>query len=443
MEKQNSTFRGASPIWANACVGDNGHPGYWEYSTGYSQAANLIIKAVLDDGGIHLSVDNFIYPVCFNMRHSVELRLKGLIEQLQKIASYKKESFRFDFAKSHDISNIWGFFKTRAIDIDKRYIAFTDLLENLILDIAEIDPTGQTFRYPLSSESKKHLTDVSVINFIVLSDAFKRVESLLEKIWKLSIYLIDEYSLQTFTNNLNRSEIQIIAKTLPPKHEWKNSSFNDVLASLRASLGISNKELSKAINIIKTHYEFAPDVSENVPLKGVNEEGVLRFLDQIVERFGVLSDTEGSSIKAVPGFENFQEGLLRDQRFVEHAYKKLEPLLTVDYVAGLKALFYFARDLDFSERYLDVYDYEYRVAVIEQQDELKYRIHFMHLFNKANALYNILRSLFFLRHTELAEEVISRYELEHKLSWLDDARSRKMFRKPDFAGYQKNQTRLG
>ncbi|TOQ18334.1 hypothetical protein CGH00_23400, partial [Vibrio parahaemolyticus] len=102
----NSTFCGAEPFWANACVGNNGNPTYVQYSKGYSQAANTLIDLVLSGRGIEFAVDDFIYPVCFNMRHSIELRLKGAIEELIKIAEIRDLSLEFNLSGSHDIGNI-------------------------------------------------------------------------------------------------------------------------------------------------------------------------------------------------------------------------------------------------------------------------------------------------------------------------------------------------
>ena len=45
--KNNETFIGGDPIWANACVGENGFPGYWEYAKGFSQAAKTLIDMAL------------------------------------------------------------------------------------------------------------------------------------------------------------------------------------------------------------------------------------------------------------------------------------------------------------------------------------------------------------------------------------------------------------
>ena len=108
--KNNETFIGGVPTWANACVGENGFPGYWEYAKGFSQAATILINMVLRERGLKHSVDMMVYPACFNMRHSVELRLKDAISGLILIEKCRCRNLQFDFAGSHDIGNIWAFF---------------------------------------------------------------------------------------------------------------------------------------------------------------------------------------------------------------------------------------------------------------------------------------------------------------------------------------------
>jgi hypothetical protein len=216
MKPQNSTFRRASPSWANACVGDNGSPSYVEYAKGFSKAANILIDAVLNDRSTHLTTDLFVYPVCFNMRHSVELRLKGAISALQSLAKCKSIIIAFDFSGSHDIFKIWKFFKNESEKLDNRFRTTNSQLEPTILDIADIDPTGQTFRYPFSTQSTKHLTEIALINFIVLQQKFRALEAKLDELLTLYEWLQLEYN-QGPQIRLQRNEIFVIAEELPPR----------------------------------------------------------------------------------------------------------------------------------------------------------------------------------------------------------------------------------
>jgi len=60
------------------------------------------------------------------------------------------------------------FYNQDLLFIDKRYNPFIEKLDEYILDISSVDATGQTFRYPVDNESKKHLTEVSNISVVIL-----------------------------------------------------------------------------------------------------------------------------------------------------------------------------------------------------------------------------------------------------------------------------------
>lgn len=85
-------------------------------------------------------------------------------------------------------------------------------------------PTEQTFRYSYSNDAQKHLTDVSLINVLVVRDQFIRLRDGLEKIRTLTDWLIQEYRTETFTKSLNRSDLMAIAIKLPPQYLWSESS---------------------------------------------------------------------------------------------------------------------------------------------------------------------------------------------------------------------------
>lgn len=441
MAKLNSTFREAEPTWANACVGNNGSPGNWEYAKGFSSAANLLIDQVLQSHGVQYPVDEFIYPVCFNMRHSVELRLKGAIQQLQKLTEIKGGNLEFDYSGSHDIWKIWTFFYDNSMAIDERYEKINNKLELKISDIAEVDPTGQTFRYPISSESQKHLVDTPLINFLNLKIHFNALESELDKLHRLNKYLIDEYSYKSFTKHLSRNRLNILAKRLPGRITWLNGSFASVKEEIKHSFDISSRELSSAIKIIENHYEFAPFIGLLPPIKGVTEKEIIQFFNEWsklneIQPDSISFDSPGLDYFDELGSESWRKGVLSRQQTKKEIWETISSVLTTEMLAGLTTLFYFGDNLNFSEEYDAMYEYQLecsRVAFASSEREVEQE--FMHIIFKANAMHNILKTLYFINHTSLAEELVTSYRLESKFSWLDGARSRKLFEKPSYCGY--------
>ncbi|MGE8069256.1 hypothetical protein [Pseudomonas sp. NPDC089569] len=437
MMQKNPTFRGAEPTWANACVGNNGQPGYIDYSLGFSKAANILIDQVLKDHSIHLSVDEFVYPVCFNMRHSVELRLKGAIEEVVEIAKIKNINLQFNASGSHDIYLIWNYFKVHSESIDERYKEINKKIEPIILDIAQIDPTGQTFRYPVSTTSQKHLTDVSLINFRILKLQFNELEKNLDDLHKLNNWLNIEYKQGTFTSKLNRSQIFKIAKQLPRMEKWREPEFTEIKRRLQLQYSLSGKDFSRVVDVIKCHYNLAPLVGDPLPIKGLNEAQLLNFIDEWI--------SENPNVKKAYNYGDYAEIEVENSDLLARILTRREGRsrvwdvliddISASYVAGIESLFYFARDKEFVEYYNTIYEIHTREANIQIKRNADLKDELMHIFNKQNAADNILMSLFALGHVKLAEAIIAKYDLEHSFRWLKDARSGRLFLYPDYAQY--------
>lgn len=382
------------------------------------------------------SVDELIYPICFNMRHSIELRLKGEIQKIIKISKLKGRNLDFDLSGSHDIGNIWQFFQNNSNKLDRRFENINLSLDRTIRDIANIDATGQTFRYPLDSESKKHLVDVGgVISCRVLLDKFSELEKNLDTLHYFTGYLADEYRFETYTNNLSRADIFQIAKQLPNRTEWSSDEFKKIKSRIMSQYKISSNEFSKACNLIQRNYETAYFINIDLSILGLSEDQILEILAFWVKlnpnfRDRSPQDVSSSSIDA----SVFEEIIHRDA-IKKETVLALESSFTPEYLAGLNTLFYFARELDFSESYKDIYDYELRTAKLTCNDIKEAARNFLHIFSKCNLIDNLLESLYFLNLIDFAEKIVKFYELEGVIVSLDELRSKSAFAKSDICGY--------
>ncbi|UZE02176.1 hypothetical protein [Pseudomonas mediterranea] len=431
MRQQNSTFRRAHPSWANACVGENGDPGYVEYSKGFSKAANMLINAVLEDHSIHLTTDIFIYPICFNMRHSVELRLKGAISALQKLAAHKQKAIKIDLEGSHDIYKIWNFFKAQSENLDNRFQPINSLLEPTILDIAEVDPTGQTFRYPFSTQSTKHLSEIALINFVVLNAKFSELEINLDELLRIYEWLEQEYKHGT-PSVLHRNQIFSIAKELPNRDEWSQENFTTTKNLIKARFNLSNNALSKILNLIQDHYTLTPRIGLRKPLAGIDTPLLIDICDIWIEFNEDIKNSDSQPDTIITYAELIRDVII--QR--DSAWGKLRHLVTPEITAGLHALFYFAYDYAFPEYYEFLYPRylsEIRSGIDLGQDTT--RDQFMHIFGKTNFLHHLIQSLYALSHRTTAEQIIAKHDIAHAFHWLDKARSGELFMPPDFAQY--------
>jgi hypothetical protein len=396
----NSMFSGGEPTWANACVGENGAPGYLDYAKGFSKAAKILIDKALEDLDIKHSVDELVYPVCFNMRHSVELRLKGAISELTAIERARGSVLEFDLDGSHDIGKIWEFFVKKSNSSDDRYVCINARLAPLILDIAAVDPTGQTFRYPDSNDKQKHLVEVRVINFFKLQASFLALETALDDLHLLNVYLLEEFRQGTFTAKLSRKKIFDIADQLPNHKEWSNPAFDQTRAGIKSKYVLSANEFSRCLNRIKSHFELAPLIGIDKPLLGATDDEIVTFVSNWLKLHDRTSDTLDSEARV--------NEMIRYAAMLREIWNAMGPQLTPEMLAGFRALFYFAREMEFSERYVRIYASELlEASAAHKRSDDEVKTLFFSILSKTNALDNFLKSLYFLQKNELAERLVS------------------------------------
>lgn len=380
---KNSSFQGAEPFWANACVGNNGDPGILYYAEGYASAANLLIDNIINSNGSH-PVDIFIYPICFNMRHAVELYLKHLSLKLKSISLIKKIVFTDEIdLGSHDIGIIWEKLKSNSALVDVRYSEYLKTIDEFVSNIASIDPNGQVFRYPfdLDSKTKKHLSDISVINIYILRDHFKILTDNLNNFSIFSSNIEDEYHLGTHTKKLSRVQIFDIARDLPPKDEWVNQNFSEIKNNVKFKYNLSSNDLSRAICLITSNYETAKIINKNIIIDILN----------LIELNKFFKDWERYHLQ-----KNERSQILKDLEFID-----------LDFIANIFALFEFGRFYHYSEFFSILRSTKIKELKNKSRDSIS--MDFIYLLNKTNLFICILKSLNILGQDLATKMLVSEY----------------------------------
>lgn len=347
----NTVFRGAEPEYLNACVGNNGNPSYNEYYDGYSQAAIILIDTAIKTK----ELDTLIYPICFNMRHAIELRLKQVVLAFNSIK--EKISFNgFSDTSTHDIIKIWEELKHRASMVDERTLDFLYELDPIIEAFAEIDPTGQTFRYPFSNGNEKHLTKVSIINIWHLKGVFEKTKKQLNELFYFINYLRDEYATGTYTKKCSRETIKRIAKELPLHTDWYENYDKclDIKSVICEKYSISGNEFGRVKDIIHSHYEFSAYVGLEVPLKSSIADDWVSLFEEVFP--SELERRSQGSIKVVSSSELFEE-IVNDTGVSSKSIYSLASKISPDAMIDIASVFYLGRQYMFSEDYfLNYYD---------------------------------------------------------------------------------------
>lgn len=249
-------------IFRNASVGYNGNYQIDTYIQGYTDAVFFLIEAIKNSKA---TIDTIIYPLVYCSRHCCELYLKFLIDKLIYINETVKPDFAHQFRAIHDLSILWKELLELS-KIDSRLLVICDSISEYILDFAQVDDNGQAFRYPYSLDGTKHLSGISCINLTNFYTRFLELNNHFNNMDLLTSRLVEEYQQKIYIAGKSRFEIKQIAKDLPNIKNWNNSNFRDVKDHIKSKYALSSNQLSKIINLIKTHREFSLIIGKELPL---------------------------------------------------------------------------------------------------------------------------------------------------------------------------------
>lgn len=143
------------------------------YIEGYKLASDLLVEHIKVDHG---DIDFLVYPIVFLYRQYLELQLKEIIKDGNKLLDIQEK-----YPKTHDIDKLWKM--CREI-LEKFLLGYfsedLDVVEECINEFSKTDPKSETFRYPTDKHGKKTLPFLKYINLRNLSEVMERIASFLE-----------------------------------------------------------------------------------------------------------------------------------------------------------------------------------------------------------------------------------------------------------------------
>ena len=121
---------------------------FFLYSQGYLTAANMLYASI-EAESFHQNV--LVYPMIFNYRQFLELRLKELTIMGNAFLGREK-----DFRDVHSLKSLWDEYRNEIlIGISKIDEATLDNVERLIKEFEREDPQSMNYRYPVQKLPKQ------------------------------------------------------------------------------------------------------------------------------------------------------------------------------------------------------------------------------------------------------------------------------------------------
>jgi hypothetical protein len=168
----------AAPDWQNnACV----HPRLTSISTyadGYKEAARILVDSIVS--GSRHKVDTLVYPIVFNYRQYLELRLKEIVlhgRQLSNDAALHDDT--------HILSRSLGQLKDMlSREPDLPPAPDLDFVEHIVSEFESLDPASFAFRYATDKgQAMRSIPyDVDHINVRHFADMVERAAEALDGI---------------------------------------------------------------------------------------------------------------------------------------------------------------------------------------------------------------------------------------------------------------------
>jgi hypothetical protein len=180
---------------------------------------------------------------------------------------------------------------------------------------------------------------------------------------------------------------------------------------------LSSNDFTRAARLIQGNYEMSQMISEEIPLHHAKDQLIFDFFDFWVK----LHDLEKVKNPPPPKLAEFDRANLfsdmkRDQEIGTACWERLAVYLTAESLGELDALYYFARELTYSETFEQLRTHTTQeMANDEEIYRPKSKRRLLHLLNKPNALQNMLDSLNFLGQRTLIKQMVDRYELQESV----------------------------
>jgi len=188
--KGDAFFSSADDWYHNACV--NWLPDAWDaYATGYMRAGNILVDHIVDT---HRDRDTIVFPIVFNYRQYIELRLKGLIRSGRRLLGEQDS-----FPRTHDLRALWCTCRDLIFEIEPNSSgAEIEAVNDAIAQFCLVDFNSDAFRYPLDRDGNLSLPDtLRFINLRQLQDAMERLAAFLDAVSAMfSVYLDRKYEIE-------------------------------------------------------------------------------------------------------------------------------------------------------------------------------------------------------------------------------------------------------
>ncbi|WP_161983470.1 hypothetical protein [Escherichia albertii] len=94
-------------------------------------------------------------------------------------------------------------------------------INQVVIEIAKLDPTAQEFRYPVRTDNAQTIPDRIIVNYLNLQTIITELASQLKHLLNESECYVKECRTGTLTKELSREQLLELSKFLPNRDTWR------------------------------------------------------------------------------------------------------------------------------------------------------------------------------------------------------------------------------
>jgi len=361
MEINKNPFEYHENVEYVACVGNNGGTDNYDILIGFRKSVEVLIDSVKQGA----SEDTLIYPILYNARHSVELSLKLIIERIFEIYDIKMKVIDPTDKKTftHDIKTLDSII-LKYYGVDKRIYELYHKVVGYLADYF-FDVDGDAFKYDTDHNGNYHMIKhgISSISIDIFEGKFDELMRLFDDMIYNLNRICDEYKVRTFTKTLSREDIKNIAHLLPKCELWINEEFEVKRKEIKSEYGVSSRELSDAINMIKMHREFCVLINLEIQIGAIPVNELTDYANLVleIEKFNIENKQNRSFSK---------ESLFKIQE-KERLRKRLSEGITDSTITYLMTFREFGRCMECYSEKFDVIHAYFESSDLNRSDSIK------------------------------------------------------------------------
>jgi hypothetical protein len=324
----------------NACIGKQGNEE--NYLDGYIEAAMELADAVIDKK-LFAKRDTLVLPILYNARHAIELALKFTEDRLVVAGVLPPTGGR-----NHNIRTHWDRLNAGAV-VDEKLRQTIQTLKPFVDSLSRIDDDGQQLRYHLNRYDDPSLPNHSLANLEVIRESLAGLSEIISVLKYRTMSFLDERASGSFTSRCSRRDLLAIAQLIPRRDFWTEPLFNQQKALVKSRYNLSNRQFSKALDVIQSNREMKAIIGVESDLLHISDNEIVWVIEQW-KRLHPARD-KGDNLSA-DYFEAVRFERMKEERATRiEVFDEMEWRLNAAKLAEMEAIYYLGRDRLFPEYY--------------------------------------------------------------------------------------------